>query len=71
MRKNNFRIIFKKINGKYKKQINIKNFNTYKNKTIGELLTLENDKKFKNAYINRNLYKKITKIDNGIFNNFI
>lgn len=60
---------FKKINHQYKKRINKKNFSGYKNITIGELLNLENDKKYKHFDINRNLYGKINAINDSTLNN--
>ena len=69
--KKNIDIKFKKINHQYKKRINKKNFSGYKNKTIGELLNLDNDKKFKNFEINRNLYGKINAINDSTLNNIL
>lgn len=60
---------FKKINGKYKKIINQKNFNFIKNETIEKILNKENDEKFNDKYINKELFNSIK--DKKIFNKII
>lgn len=57
------------INGKYKKIINKKNFNSIKNETIDQFLIKENNQKYKDKYQNKELFNRIK--DKKIFNNII
>ena len=64
---------FVEINGDYKKQIRKGNFEEYKNKTISDLLNLQNNGKYKNKNRNKELLDNILKNNknNAIFNKII
>lgn len=62
---------FKIINYRFKKEIGKKNFNNYKNKTVAELLSLENSKKFKDSDKNTKLLEELRKKNDSRLNNIL
>ena len=62
---------FCEINGQYKKIINKKNFNSTKHETIEQILSQENNKKYKNINKNKELLNRIKNSNNEIFNRII